>query len=130
MYNNQYIIDSISTESTSTTKARIKAPPCLPERLPNLAFLEREGAQSAPIPIIKQYKRRLSDSDSGTEFGGQDSNGESRSRRPSTSGSLSPQTSPIRKSPSTPVIDKPREWKEPQPFEIFRAVERKDIMFL
>jgi len=130
MYNNQYIIDSISTESTRTAKARVKAPPCLSERLPNLAFLEREGARSAPIAIIKQIKRRLSDSDSGTEFGDQDNSGESRNRRPSTSGSLSPQTSPIRKSPRVPAVDKPREWKEPQPFEIFRAVERKDIMFL
>jgi hypothetical protein len=129
MYNNQYIIDGLFVESTETIRARSKSSPCLPERLPSLAFLQREGARSAPIAIIKQIKRRLSDPDPGREYGDQESV-EDHSRRRTASGSLSSQTSPILKPPRIPPVDKPREWKEPQPFEVFRAVERKDVMFL
>ncbi|KAF9518689.1 hypothetical protein BS47DRAFT_1370992 [Hydnum rufescens UP504] len=117
MYNNQYIIDGLFVESTEAIRARAKSSPCLPERLPSLAFLQREGARSAPIAIIKQIKRHQESV-------------EDHSRRRTASGSLSSQTAPILKPPRIPPVDRPREWKEPQPFEVFRAVERKDVMFL
>jgi len=106
--------------------------PCLPARLPSTAFLQREASQAAPKAILRQLRRSPTPPSSPPpQLASEESeDGSTRERRDSVSSSASPT------SPSTPLnwimprSNSTRTWKEPQPFEIFRAIENKDIMFL
>lgn len=99
--------------------------PCLPERLPSSGFIQREAEDLAPRAILRQLRRSptplTSDSESHPDT-------PQHGRRASVS-SVASSSSPT--APKSPKISiKTSSWKEPQPFEVFRAVEHKDIMFL
>ncbi|KDQ07456.1 hypothetical protein BOTBODRAFT_192382 [Botryobasidium botryosum FD-172 SS1] len=119
-------------------RARLASEPFLPARLPTTAFLEREATQNAPRAIIRQLRRsptpplRVSD-ELDLALEGDDALSPSSPRAaahndlpPSPSAPVFPGTP--RRMPAPPP--KPRGWKEPQPFEVLRAIENKDIMML
>ncbi|KAF8332775.1 uncharacterized protein EI90DRAFT_2918273 [Cantharellus anzutake] len=123
MFNNLYIIEHLSEDQKGPThRSRVNSTPCLLSRLPNLAFLRREGELSAAEAIIRQIRSHPSFSE--TEHHEPDVDQEGGTRRRSTSVTS---TNTVR---SALAPAKPLQWKEPQVFEVFRAVERKDIMFL
>ncbi|TDL29355.1 hypothetical protein BD410DRAFT_779753 [Rickenella mellea] len=107
-------------------RRRVSSDPCLPSRLPSTGFLQREGERTAPKSVLKHLRRSPSPpgSPDETEF--------HRRRRSSTASStVSNETTPPNGQTAIPRKTKGTvTWKEPQAYEIFSAVERKDIMFL
>ena len=90
--------------------------------------MQREGEHSAPNAILRQLRRSPSPpSDPRTSE--EVSPPPPRARTLSRSSISSTSTSST-KAVETIVTKPTTAWREPQPFEIFRAVERKDIVFL
>ncbi|KIK30599.1 hypothetical protein PISMIDRAFT_20766 [Pisolithus microcarpus 441] len=130
----QYVVerDLGSPVSKPTPRSRVILEPCLPARLPSTAFLQREAEHAVPIAFSRQLRgNRTSTSSPTSAFQSESEEQDGGTRRMSISSATSP-SSPS--SPSakfvTPQSRTSKTWKEPQPFEIFRAIERKDIMFL
>lgn len=116
------------------------------------AFLQREASQTAPKAILRQLRRSPTPPSSPPPHPASDEPEDSstRERRDSisSSASLPSPTTPSSWSFSIPKFNSTKTWKEPQvgafrlqwtwdsyrrfcqPFEIFRAIERQDIMFL
>ncbi|KAG7449270.1 uncharacterized protein BT62DRAFT_945391 [Guyanagaster necrorhizus] len=130
--NNAAIVEVIgrnldSTPARRRVRRRVTSDPCLPERLPSSAFLLREAESVAPNEILRQLRRSPSppssppaeDDDDFTHL---------RSSSVRSTASASVQAKAKSKVTDTQCFGGP--WKEPQPFEVFRAVERKDIMYL
>ncbi|KAF8517844.1 hypothetical protein JB92DRAFT_3142228 [Gautieria morchelliformis] len=136
MFNNSYIISTLDAEvhyPVPKPRRCIVDRPCLPARLPSTAFMQREGTQSAPKAILRQLRRSPSPP-SDQRMSEERMPEESRSPRPrartlSRSSVGSTGTSGTKVGDTSPTTTTSK-WREPQPFEIFRAVERKDIVFL
>ncbi|KAL4075935.1 hypothetical protein J3A83DRAFT_4357072 [Scleroderma citrinum] len=137
MVNNAPIIQFLvqhGFDSQPLPRHQVKNEPCLPTRLPSTGFLQREADQAAPKAILRQLRRSPTpplspppgfEPDS-TAHDGSDSQG----RRSSPSSPTSPQSSLSSSKFNILSQSLSKSWKEPQPFEVFRAIERKDIMFL
>ncbi|KAK0453581.1 hypothetical protein EV421DRAFT_1765080 [Armillaria borealis] len=130
--NNAAIIEVLgrnldSTQARRRVRRRVTSDPCLPERLPSTAFLQREAEIVAPNEILRQLRRSPSPPSSPTA---EEDNGFTHIRSSSvrSTASASAESSTTYKPTDTQLFGAP--WKEPQPFEVFRAVERKDIMYL
>lgn len=126
-YNNGPRIDALFSSRPHHARIRKPSLPCLPERLPNLAFLEREATQNAPLAVIKQLRLKTKEPSEDNDDEKPSSPNEDELTRQRTRSITSDLRTAIRKPVPPP---KPPGWKPPQPFEIFRAIERKDIMFL
>ena len=131
MYNNEHLMQLIAEEKATPSpvaRARTLSSPCLPERLPNIAFLQREAERNAPLAIIRQLRRSpsLPGAEEQTEGTLESANGDH------SAASNRAQTQPSRqRSSQVPRVQlTPAGWKPPQQFEIFRAIERKDVTFL
>jgi len=131
MFNNAPLVLALANDlepSPSPESRRcITSEPCLPERLPSTRFIQREAEDGAPRAIIRQLRRSPTPPVHTSEDEFPD-----RPRRASTS-SASSSSSPVTamaQSLSNKRVQSNSSWKEPQPFEIFRAVEKKDIMYL
>jgi hypothetical protein len=130
MHNNEPLIQLIADEKTPglpTPRAKTRSSPCLPERLPNLAFLQREAEYNAPLAIIRQLRRRPSfpGTEEQPEYASESADGDSATLKPNKI-----QPAGERSTQKPRVQQAPGGWKPPQQFEIFRAIERKDVMFL
>ncbi|RDB22675.1 hypothetical protein Hypma_010292 [Hypsizygus marmoreus] len=108
-------------------RKRVRSDPCLPERLPTSGFLQREAEELAPKAILRQLRRSptpTSDDEAGL-FPDQSGH----ARRASMSSVAS--SSSIKSTPKSPDYNNAMSaWKEPQPFEVLSAIERKDLMYL
>lgn len=97
----------------------------------NQAFIQREGVQCAPKAVLRQLRRSptppLEHSSRPSE---EHSPPPGRTRTLSWSRDSSDSTSSATKSVKDMPMVTATGWREPQSFEIFRAVERKDIVFL
>ncbi|KAF5321593.1 hypothetical protein D9619_000465 [Psilocybe cf. subviscida] len=120
-------------------RRRATSQPCLPERLPTMGFMEREAQTLAPQEFLKQQLQHSIEDALDTEFIVEPeliertSSDDQRSRR--SSAPESPKTaSSIRSFMQTLVKPRTRttsaNWSNIQPYEIMRAIEEKDIMFL
>ncbi|KAH8118437.1 hypothetical protein DFH11DRAFT_1686607 [Phellopilus nigrolimitatus] len=137
MFNNSYQthdlaiqLEGLSTGSRKSQPRRnLCSDPCLLSRLPSSSFIQREGERSGPREILRQLRRSPSPPSS-PHVEEEVSHG--RERRASTSSSIASEGSSSRKAWFSPKAAKSATgpWKEPQSYEIFRAIERKDIMFL
>ncbi|KIK65354.1 hypothetical protein GYMLUDRAFT_38803 [Collybiopsis luxurians FD-317 M1] len=90
----------------------------------------REAEKMAPEAYLRQlWRTPLSPvSDSNTDIDWDDEPSHTRRSSSHSTESTSPSASPSRiRSQQKEVV---KNWKEPQPFEVFRAVERKDIVLL
>ncbi|EJD01341.1 uncharacterized protein FOMMEDRAFT_21744 [Fomitiporia mediterranea MF3/22] len=141
MFNNAYRVHDLAAqldneliqeeeERKPVVKESLPSDLCLLSRLPSTSFLEREGESSAPKSLQDQLTRSPSPPTSPT-----DSTNDSQDGRKSTSKSDDGESSTSSKKKSwfslraaTPKMA--AGWREPQPYEVFRAIERKDIMFL
>lgn len=128
------IVDRLGPDfaQRSATRARISPDPCLPARLPTTGFLQREAEQNAPKAVLRQLRRSPTPPLSPTTecHDVTDDTPPHPGRRDSVS-SNPDQSSPTRALAGIFSRSQPSgSWKEPQPFEVFRAIERKDIMFL
>lgn len=136
MVNNASVILSIVERFSpdfaqrSVTRARVSPDPCLPARLPTTGFLQREAEQNAPKAVLRQLRRSPTPPSPTTEYHDATEDTQSHTGRRGSVSSESDQTSPTRSLFTISRSQPSGGWKEPQPFEVFRAVERKDIMFL
>lgn len=127
------ILDRFSpdvAQRESVTRARISPDPCLPARLPTTGFLQREAEQNAPKAVLRQLRRSPTPPSSATECDDATEDPPPRVGRRDSVSSASEQTSPTQSLFTFSRSQPSGGWKEPQPFEVFRAIERKDIMFL
>ncbi|GAW07655.1 hypothetical protein LENED_009663 [Lentinula edodes] len=133
-FNHESIIESIgsqlndnTTSRTSPKRQRLPSSLCLPDRLPNSSFIQREAEMAAPRAILRQLRRSPSPPSEADDLDSEDGR---HTRNPSSASteSTSPSASPSRSSLETQRINSA--WKEPQPFEVLRAVERKDLIYL
>ncbi|KAJ3869714.1 MAG: hypothetical protein NXY57DRAFT_981793 [Lentinula lateritia] len=133
-FNHESIIESIgnqlndiTTSRTSPKRQRLPSSLCLPDRLPNSSFIQREAEMAAPRAILRQLRRSPSPPSEADDLDSEDG---THTRNPSSASteSTSPSASPSRSSLETQRINSA--WKEPQPFEVLRAVERKDLIYL
>ncbi|KAJ7179239.1 hypothetical protein C8R46DRAFT_1159886 [Mycena filopes] len=105
------------------------------ERLPttNAGFLQREAEIDAPKAILRQLRRSPTPPDSPEPELEVNEEQSGHQRRPSLSSLAS---SPSIKSFGSSLIQRRQDtrpnsaWKEPQPFEVLRAVERRDLLYL
>ncbi|KIK48644.1 hypothetical protein CY34DRAFT_7976 [Suillus luteus UH-Slu-Lm8-n1] len=136
MVNNASVILSIVERFSpdfaqrSVTRARVSPDPCLPARLPTTGFLQREAEQNAPKAVLRQLRRSPTPPSPTTEYHDATEDTQPHAGRRGSVSSESDQTSPTRSLFTISRSQPSGGWKEPQPFEVFRAVERKDIMFL
>ncbi|KZT37665.1 hypothetical protein SISSUDRAFT_987463 [Sistotremastrum suecicum HHB10207 ss-3] len=115
-------------------RQRVSSDPCLPLRLPSTSILVREGELSGPREVLRQLRRTPSppveEDTEGADEEGEEELPADLPQRPrtlssSTSRSSSSITSMFKRSPK---VAKP--WREPAPFELFRAIEDKDLMYI
>jgi len=126
MFNNEYFIhelaeqgeDRTSEPSCPTGRERLKSDYCLPLRLPPKRVLEREGKKSGPLEELRQLRRSPTPPLEDESF-----EHVPESPHPQRQRTLS-QSSTIK------ANKKLQPFKEPPGFQILRAVETKDIMFL
>lgn len=136
MVNNAPVISSILDRFSpdfaqrSVTRARISPDPCLPARLPTTGFLQREAEQNAPKAVLRQLRRSPTPPSPTTEYHDATEDTSPQVGRRGSVSSASEQNSPTRSLFTFSRSQPSGGWKEPQPFEVFRAVEQKDIMFL
>ncbi|KAG1755791.1 hypothetical protein EDB19DRAFT_1662983 [Suillus lakei] len=126
------IVDRLSPDFSqrSVTRTRVSPNPCLPARLPTTGFLQREAEQNAPKAVLKQLRRSPTPPSPTTEHHEATEDTSPHVGRRGSVSSDSDQTSPTRTLFTFSRSQPSGGWKEPQPFEVFRAIERKDIMFL
>ncbi|THH17941.1 hypothetical protein EW146_g2945 [Bondarzewia mesenterica] len=130
MYNYASILEYLDNSSDTPSsfpsmKPRLPSMLCLPSGLPSTSFLQREAEQMAPKSVLKQLRR---------------------SPTPPSPGAIedalsSPIVDPRPIALRSPTVSSPKlrlskdantntVWQEPQPYEVLRAVERKDIAYL
>lgn len=126
------IVDRFSPDfaQRSVTRARVSPDPCLPARLPATGFLQREAEQNAPKAVLRQLRRSPTPPSPTTEYHDATEDTQPHVGRRGSVSSDSDKTSPTGSLFTFPRSQPSGGWKEPQPFEVFRAIERKDIMFL
>ncbi|KAF5369836.1 hypothetical protein D9758_001133 [Tetrapyrgos nigripes] len=136
-FNNAPIIDALeksldSLPSGASPRRRVDSDPCLPSRLPSNSVLQREAEQVAPKAILRQLRRSPTpplQNEENDEH--EETDRHTRERTLSSASSDSSRKSIIsllKRQKSDSVTRGP--WKDPQPFEVLRAIEQKDIMFL
>ncbi|KAJ3741230.1 hypothetical protein DFH05DRAFT_1505169 [Lentinula detonsa] len=138
-FNHESLIESLgksldvnTASSTVPKRQSLSSSLCLPDRLPNSSFIQREAEKAGPKAILRQLRRSPSPSSSEADDDFESEDG-SHTRDPSSASTQS--TSPSN-SPSQPnhlpnhIQNSNSSWKDPQPFEVLRAVERKDVVYL
>ncbi|KAG2135919.1 uncharacterized protein EDB93DRAFT_1170271 [Suillus bovinus] len=126
------IVDHLSPDfaQRSLSRARVSSDLCLPARLPTTGFLQREAEQNAPKAVLRQLRRSPTPPSPTTEYHDATEGTSPHAWRRGSVSSDSDQTSPAQSLFTFSRSQASGGWKEPQPFEVFRAIERKDIMFL
>ncbi|KAI0347066.1 hypothetical protein BDW22DRAFT_1351411 [Trametopsis cervina] len=147
MYNNAPTLTWITERlehpaesSTPRVHTKVKCEPCLPARLPSTGFLQREAESLAPRAIIRQLRRSPSppysepfspDSDDHTSSITTPDNEEvpitPRERRDSVWSTIS---SAVNASKRLSKGKGPAKHWKVEPYQIFGAVEKRDVMFL
>jgi hypothetical protein len=125
-------LDTIPTSPTPTKRRRSPPKPCLPASLPSTAVIQREADLTAPKSFLTQLVRNASHSSDALREAMATSITNSPPSSPQAPHSgASPPTSPLQRffSMAKPTkADKP--WRDPESWEVMRAVENKDVMFL
>ncbi|KAF9006464.1 hypothetical protein BDQ17DRAFT_1464132 [Cyathus striatus] len=142
-FNNYDLVQSIG-QSLDSNSSVINSPVarkpvvselCLPERLPTSAFMQREAEYLAPKTFLKQFHRSnspqspeedITREDTASEIGT-----EPLSARRTSVSSTSSIKSAIKSFLRSPIqATATSGWRDPEPFQIFRAIEEHDVTFL
>ncbi|KAH6914992.1 hypothetical protein BKA70DRAFT_1257647 [Coprinopsis sp. MPI-PUGE-AT-0042] len=152
LFNNAPLIHKIGQASRSNLnvnlltepvpRRRVTSDPCLPERLPNSSFIEREASAVAPKELQKQLEKRdseQSDGDRDNSHGlqpgprGDEENAEEQEDDEPKS-PKHPKSPSFLKSFVTSLMavqpKKPISMNDVQPYQIMKAVEEHNLMFL
>ncbi|KAI0307340.1 hypothetical protein B0F90DRAFT_1932148 [Multifurca ochricompacta] len=138
MINHATILERIDTRPISSPPSirhRSLSEPCLPARLPSTAVIRREANLAAPKSLLAQLVRDASHkTDSlkeamSTKITITDS--PPQPQVPSQEFSSTSPPSPLQRIFSLARITKANEpWKDPEPWEVLRAVENKNVNYL
>ncbi|EPQ59278.1 hypothetical protein GLOTRDRAFT_70571 [Gloeophyllum trabeum ATCC 11539] len=116
-------------DSEPTPRPKLESDPCLPARLPNNAFIQREAEREAPYAYIRQLRRSPTPPES--EADDAPEKAETTQQRSSSSAATSPPSSPTKRFSFPKASSQPKgPWKDPEPYEVYRAIEKKDLVFL
>ncbi|KAI0637773.1 hypothetical protein C8Q77DRAFT_388200 [Trametes polyzona] len=137
--------DEVGSRPTTPTSgpARERSPsdPCLPARLPTSGFIQREAERMAPKAVEAELERirksleippppSLQDAEQGENSQPTSPTASPKAKRKSFMDVL-PSAFHAAKMLRTASQSRGNQpWKAPEPYEILRAIERKDIMFL
>ncbi|GJJ07505.1 hypothetical protein Clacol_001707 [Clathrus columnatus] len=131
MFNNSFSLLSLDEDylvHPQPQRTPIRNTPCLPSRLPSIAFISREAGNISNQTLQKELDyQRSSFSTEDTPLDSEQSLPNVK-RRQSNASNTSLSSVPSIK-PTSPGLTSVN-WREPQAFEIFRAIERKDILLL
>lgn len=114
-------------------RRRVISDPCLPERLPTSGFIQREAISLAPKELMRQeLKMSMEETLKDEDAEQQDPPDVARRRSlPPSPRSASSIRSFVRSIVSPRLGRTPSSgWENLQPYEVMKAVEEKDIMFL
>ena len=136
MFNNAYVLSVIGSALDDPVsrprpkhRKRVSSEACLPERLPTTGFIQREAEADAPKALLARLRRRSpSPTPSDTEEAPPTPPPKPPRRASSSSSNSSPTSVKAAKKPS--AVKPAGPWREPQAYEVFRAIERKDVVFL
>ncbi|KAI0771473.1 hypothetical protein BD413DRAFT_475639 [Trametes elegans] len=152
MFNNAPIVEYVAAKDledgaesqpakpAGPPRQRPRSDPCLPARLPTSGFLQREAERVAPKAVEAELERirkalEIPPPPSPTETEGEKSQPVSPSASPKSKRksflNVLPsafQAAKALRNASHSNGDRP--WKAPEPYEVLRAIERRDVMFL
>ncbi|KAK7696646.1 hypothetical protein QCA50_001304 [Cerrena zonata] len=150
MFNNSQIIAKLGAtlDGTNNTphrpsRRKLEPSPCLIERLPLTAFIQREARSLLPKAELEQIRRELTPPED--DF--PDDEPETMDEAPPDDQSTEPQPELSRKRSVSSIFSTisarakaakafasqnraSKPWRDPEPYEVFSAIERKDIMYL
>ncbi|KDR83835.1 hypothetical protein GALMADRAFT_262202 [Galerina marginata CBS 339.88] len=140
-FNNTSIVTALGDELDTILKQptghharrRPASKPCLPERLPTTSFIQREAETLAPKELVRQMLK--SSMEENVEIDGAAEPEEVIGHRRARSSSSARSASSIRSFVQTMVSPRLGRtpsggWTNLQPYEVMKAIEEKDIMFL
>ncbi|KAJ8501471.1 hypothetical protein ONZ51_g582 [Trametes cubensis] len=152
MFNNAPMINQIAAkdfedESSSRPaspsgppRERSPSDPCMPARLPSSGFLQREAERMAPKAVEAELERIRKSLEIPPPPSPKETEGENSQPNSPTASPRSKRKSFLDVLPSAFQAAKAlrtasqsggsRPWKAPEPYEILRAIERRDVMFL
>ncbi|KAI0721908.1 hypothetical protein C8T65DRAFT_565432 [Cerioporus squamosus] len=127
-----------SPRLTGPPRERPRSDPCLPARLPTSAFIQREAERVAPRAVQAEVDRIHKELEAALAPR-EDENvpppsptspaASPRAKRKSLLDRIST-ASNVAKALRASGSSDGQPWRTPEPYEIFRAIERKDIMFI
>ncbi|KAJ3018534.1 hypothetical protein NUW54_g316 [Trametes sanguinea] len=135
-------VESRPISPTGPPRERSPPDPCLPARLPTSAFLQREADRLAPKAVeaeLERIRKSLEIPPPPTLQDAEDNNSppsspaaSPKSKRKSFLDSLPAafHAAKMLRTASQGSNSGSRAWRAPEPYEILRAIERKDMMFL
>ncbi|PPQ64707.1 hypothetical protein CVT24_008334 [Panaeolus cyanescens] len=147
-FNHEYLLRLIDEPQNPTTsssrgppRACLKSAPCLPERLPANSFIKREADSLAPKELTRQMLRETMEEELDKDDSPQSPSDEAPPRTPdrrvrertrTMSSPISPTalTSMFKNLLGNTTNNSRTDWNSVQPFEIMKAIEDKNIMFL
>ncbi|KAI0284950.1 hypothetical protein BGY98DRAFT_1146873 [Russula aff. rugulosa BPL654] len=136
MINHSAILEKLDANPTpfpSHRRHRSPSDPCLPAGLPSTAVIRREADLIAPKSLLTQLIRDASHSSDALREAMSTSITDSPPQQPVSTPEInvaSP-TSPIQRFLSMTKPSKSKgPWKDPEPWQVLRAVENKDITYL
>ncbi|KAH9482922.1 hypothetical protein JR316_0005022 [Psilocybe cubensis] len=120
-----------STSSRRRARRRVTSDPCLPERLPTTGVIQREAERLAPRAFMNQMLKNSIEETLDTESVIEPQDIE-KPRPRSSSSPRSPSIRSFVRSMVGPRLSRVPSsgWADVQPYEIMKAVEDRDIMFL
>ncbi|RDX53100.1 hypothetical protein OH76DRAFT_1399703 [Lentinus brumalis] len=123
---------------TGPPRERPRSDPCLPARLPTSAFIQREAERVAPKAVENEINRIHQELEAALAPREDEitlppsptsPTASPRAKRKSLLDRIST-ASNVAKALRAAGRNDGQPWRAPEPFEVFRAIERKDIMFI
>jgi len=136
MVNYSAILEHIDANSTSfSPRKRHRSPPdpCLPAGLPSTAVIRREAGLIAPKSLLTQLVQDASCSTDALReaMSSRITDSPTSPQASSPEAALASPTSPLQRFRSARKTTKVKgPWKDPEPWEVLRAVENKDVSYL
>ncbi|KAH9894236.1 hypothetical protein C8Q73DRAFT_790798 [Cubamyces lactineus] len=135
--------DEVSSRPTSPSgppRERSPPDPCMPARLPSSGFIQREAERTAPKAVEAELERIRKSLEIPPPPSPKETEGEISQPNSPTASPRSKRKSFLDVLPSAFLAAKALRsasqsggngpWKVPEPYEILRAIERRDVMFL
>ncbi|KAH7105712.1 hypothetical protein BKA62DRAFT_690643 [Auriculariales sp. MPI-PUGE-AT-0066] len=112
------VSDTRASQASRKPRSRCLSQPCLPSRLPTSGFLSREASQYASTSCDTQKRRDEAEAAALSESLRSEAEQATLGRRA---------TKPNRR---MSTMTKSTPWRDPEPYEVYQAIEKKDLIYL